>query len=304
MKLKYQILWIENEEDWVQSIEDQIQEYLEELGFIYNMTLIGKEENNVAYNDYDLILMDLNLANQTNGAELISKIRDLGVYTNVVFYSASGTEVLRKQGLEYQLDGVYYSGRTPDALFVKKVKDVINATIKKVQDLDNIRGLVMAEVSELDGKMVEIINKYYVENATEELKNLFHKHITKKQEEKIKKALEGCNQPNKSCTHIWKNKEIKEIMPDLEASQLAKAIMYIIPEHLYTPKRQNFFEDYKNEIFEIRNELAHCISIKENGKEILKTRKGDKTFSEDDIKTIRKNILKYSSLFNRLLGEQ
>ena len=100
MKLKYKILWIENEQDWVDSIEDQIQEYLEDLGFTYDMKLIGKEEKNIAYNDYDLILMDLNLADQPNGAELISKIRELGSYTDVVFYSSMGIDELREKGKE------------------------------------------------------------------------------------------------------------------------------------------------------------------------------------------------------------
>ena len=100
MKLKYKILWIENEQDWVDSIEDQIQEYLEDLGFTYDMKLISKEEKNIDYNDYDLILMDLNLADQPNGAELISKIRELGSYTDVVFYSSMGIDELREKGKE------------------------------------------------------------------------------------------------------------------------------------------------------------------------------------------------------------
>lgn len=150
MKLKYRILWIENEQDWVESIEDQIHEYLEDLGFTYEMKLIGKEEKNIAYNDYDLILMDLNLSDQPNGAELISKIRELGSYTDVVFYSSIGIEELRAKGKEKELEGVYYSGRTPETSFVNKVKAVIDSTLKKVQDLANLRGLVMAEVSELE----------------------------------------------------------------------------------------------------------------------------------------------------------
>ena len=43
MRLKYQILWIENETDWVDSIEDQFQEYLNELGFSYERKLITKD---------------------------------------------------------------------------------------------------------------------------------------------------------------------------------------------------------------------------------------------------------------------
>ena len=130
MKLKYKILWIENEKDWVESIEDQIQDYLEDMGFDYEKKLISKEEKDIDYNDYDLILMDLNLADQPNGAELISKIRNLGAYTDVVFYSAMGVDDLRTKGKEKELEGVYYSGRTPEASFVKKVKAVIDSTIK------------------------------------------------------------------------------------------------------------------------------------------------------------------------------
>ena len=85
MNLKYKILWIENEQDWVESIEDKILDYLNDLGFDFEKNLISKEEKDFDYNYYDLILMDLNLADQPNGAELISKIRELGVYTDVVF---------------------------------------------------------------------------------------------------------------------------------------------------------------------------------------------------------------------------
>lgn len=301
MKLKYKILWIENEEDWVESIEDQIQEYIEDMGFDYEKKLIRKEEKDIDYNNYDLILMDLNLADKPNGAELISKIRELGVYTDVVFYSAMGIDDLRAKGKEKELEGVYYSGRTPEVSFVKKVKAVIVSTIKKVQDLVNLRGLVMAEVSELDSKMQDIIEKFYVQNETEALKQTFYKHITLKIEERIKSSLDGCEKKERICYHKWKNASIHDAIPHLEAAQLAKAINYIVPQELYTPSRANFFEDYKAEIVEIRNELAHCASKTEDGKEILITRKGDKTFNDEDIKGIRKNILKYSEIFAKLL---
>ena len=245
--------------------------------------------------------MDLNLSDQPNGAELISKIRELGSYTDVVFYSSIGIEELRAKGKEKELEGVYYSGRTPETSFVNKVKAVIDSTLKKVQDLANLRGLVMAEVSELDGKMEDVLRKYYIQNVTDELKKTFHDHITKKNEERLKNNLEGCGKKEKVCYHKWKNMEIQDIIPLMEAAQMAKAINYIVPKELYTPSRANFFEDYKAEIVEIRNELAHCASKIEDGKEILITRKGDKTFNDEDIKGIRKNILKYSEIFTKLL---
>lgn len=301
MKLYYRILWIENERDWVESIEDLIQVHLESIGFVYERTLIGKEDTGIDYGFYDLILMDLNLADQPNGAELISKIRDLGVYTDVVFYSASGIDVLRAKGREKELEGVYYSGRTPDSAFIKRVSSVIDSTIKKVQDLANLRGLVMAEVSELDGKMEDVINKYYIQNMNENLNKVFYDHIVKKHEERLKSGLEGCGKKEMLCYHKWTKMQIRDILPFMEASQMAKAINYIIPSDLYTPVRANFFEDYKTEIIEIRNELAHCASKIEDGKEILITRKGDRVFNDEDIKKIRKDIMKYSDIFAKLL---
>ena len=48
-------------------------------------------------NKYDLILMDLNLADAPSGDELIQQIRSLGVYTDVVFYSAGGIETIKQK---------------------------------------------------------------------------------------------------------------------------------------------------------------------------------------------------------------
>ena len=295
MNLKYRILWIENEEDWVESIEDQIQEYLEDLGFVYGRKLIAKEEQDISYNDYDLILMDLNLADQPNGAELISKIRDLGVYTDVVFYSASGIDELRAKGREKELEGVFYSGRTPDTAFVNRVKAVIDATLKKVQDLNNLRGLVMAEVSELDALMDKIIPSYF---NTEERMALFHKHITANREKTLRDSLNCANK----CQLTWRGKDIQEIVSLLDSSQKARAIKIIIEQsrpNLY--KEGNFYEDYVKAIITPRNELAHCKSEIRKGKEILLTRKGDKCFDATFFKEIRKNILKYTQVFNELL---
>lgn len=292
MKLKYKILWIENEQDWVESIEDQIQEYLEELGFIYEMKLIDKEVSGIDYNDYDIILMDLNLADQPNGADLISKIRGLDVYTDVVFYSASGITELRTKGKEKELEGVFYCGRTPDREFVNKVKAVINSTIKKVQDLNNLRGLVMAEVSELDAMMDEIIISYF---KNEERMIKFHAHVTKNQEERARKIL---NCPNK-CESDWRSKNITEIIMD--AAQKARAVKLVIEDigtDLYKAERNNFYEDYNAEIISERNNLAHCKSV--NG--VLKTRKGDKEYTDDDFKAIRKNIQKYHDLFSEIIN--
>jgi CheY-like chemotaxis protein len=304
MKLKYKILWIENEEDWVESIEDQIQEYLEDLGFNYEMKLIGKEEKNIAYNDYDLILMDLNLADQPNGAELISKIRDLGTYTDVVFYSSMGIDELRAKGKEKELEGVYYSGRTPETSFINKVKAVIDSTIKKVQDLDNVRGLVMAEVSELDVRMLSLIDTYYIQKGSEAKTREFKKHLVDDIEKATRKRLTSSENCDKQCKHKWNGLTIQEIVNDFEfdASRKARAIRLIIDTEKipYKAKNKNFFEDYLQDMLNMRNNLAHCVSCIKDGKEILITKKGEMVFDEKKFQEIRKQIKGYNELFNSI----
>ena len=302
MKLKYRILWIENEQDWVESIEDQIQDYLEDLGFLYERKLIGKEEKNIAYNDYDLILMDLNLADQPNGAELISKIRDLGTYTDVVFYSSMGIDELRAKGKEKELEGVYYSGRTPETSFVNKVKTIIDSTIKKVQDLNNLRGLVMAEVSELDSRMTSLIEKYFIEKGNETKTATFKKHLVDDIEKATKNKLSKSEQCDKLCKHKWNGLTINEIVKDrdFEASRKARAVKLIIEgeKYSYKAKNGNFYEDYRIDMLNMRNQLAHCVSIIKDGKEILKTQDEDIEFDDAKFKSIRELIKAYNALFD------
>lgn len=303
MNLKYKILWIENEEDWVDSIEDQIQEYLDNLGFEFKKKLISKEDQEIDYNSWDLILMDLNLASQPNGAELISKIRNQGVYTDVVFYSSSGIDELRTKGREKELDGVYYSSRDVN-LFIKKVKAVIDTTIKKVQDLNNLRGLVMAEVSELDSRMASLIKKYFIDQSTDKKTKDFTERFVNEMEKNTKKKLSKSKTCDKLCKYIWRNLSIDKIIEDFDfdASRKARAVNLIIKEAKisYTPKGNNFFEDYSNEMLKMRNQLAHCSSSYINGKEILTTKDGEKEFNDEKFKEIRKQIREYNAIFDKI----
>lgn len=304
MKLKYRILWIENDEDWVESIEDQIQDYLDDLGFNYEKTLIGKEEVGIDYNLFDLVLMDLNLAEQPNGAELISKIRNLGVYTDVVFYSADGVNKLKTKSGENGLEGVYFSDRTPDTSFIKKVKVVIDSTIKKIQDLSNLRGLVMAEVSELDNRMLLMIDSYFIKKASEEKTKKFKKHLVYDIERNTKNKLNPSNNCDKQCKHKWEEAAIQDLIKDFDfdSSRKARAIKLIIDLETipYDAKNGNFYEDYRIDMLLMRNNLAHCASTIRDGKEVLIVKNEAVEFDEQSFKDIRNKIKGYNLLFDSI----
>lgn len=302
MRLKYKILWIENEIDWMESIEEELKTIITtDYSFLYERVNYTKEVGAINYNEYDLILMDLNLDGEPTGDKLIQKIRENGVYTDVVFYSSGGLDTIKEKARELGLEGVYFSGRN-NVEFVKKVKNVIETTIKKVQDLNNLRGLVMAEVSELDSMMEEIILSYYT-NA--ERMGRFHKHVTKDREKSIKKLLINPNKCDKLCELSWRSSNILDFIKILDSSQKAHAIHVMLEEvnaggQLFFGD-DHFFDTYKTEIISVRNNLAHCESTIIDGKEVLKTRKGDIAFNENDFKIIRENITKYNELFRALL---
>lgn len=305
MRLKYKILWIENEIDWMESVEDDLKTIITtDYSFKYEMTNCTKEESDINYNEYDLILMDLNLDGEPTGDRLIQKIRENGVYTDVVFYSSGGLDTIKEKARELGLEGVYFSGRN-NVEFIKKVKKVIETTIKKVQDLSNLRGLVMSEVSELDSMMEEIILSYY---NSEERMTRFHKHITANREKSMKRSLShpDPNKCDKLCELSWRSSNILDYIKVLDSSQKAHAIHEMLNDvnadgHLGFVDGK-FFDTYNAEIISVRNNLAHCESFITDGQEVLKTRKGDVTFSENDFKAIRENITKYNELFKALFA--
>lgn len=305
MKLKYNILWVENEQDWLDSIVDEIQDFVEELGFQFCYKVASGKSDISDYNKYDLILMDLNLASEPTGDEIIQEIRNMDIYTDVVFYSASGIAAIRAKGREKELEGVYYSGRNKE-FFLGKVQGVIMTTIRKTQDLTNLRGLVMAEVSELDVMMGEILSKFL--ESEENLKK-FHSKVTSDREDTVHRWLDH-PECKKDCTLAIRKAPVAEILVKLDAAQKARGVNLVLKtlnlqgQVLYvSPNNKGFMENYEADIIRMRNDMAHCqsVEIEKDGNEILKTRKGDIVFNAMDFIKIRKDIVFYHSLFDKIL---
>lgn len=302
MRLNYRILWIEDSTDWAESIQENISEIVESFGLFASYTVLPAESDEHKYDGYNLILMDLGLAEGRQGDALIEQIRSLNVFTDIVFYSASGVEEVKNKGRDLNLEGVYYADRS-NVLFLRKVKDVISASLHSFQDLVNLRGLVMAEVSELDSKMDSIIEGYFV---GEDRMAEFHKHVTDDREKSTKRNLEGnCD---RSCKLKWRNMDMPTILKAVDSNNRAHAVNVVI-SHLkstgvsFTEFDETFFyTQYDRDIIKMRNNLAHCVeAVEANGKPVLKTRGGDVSFAEADIVEIRKKIHFYNRVFDRIV---
>ena len=315
MRINYRILWFEDNKKSYDTKKGFVKDIVEEFGFNFvepQNEVDGKNIDTLDYAIYDLIIADMNLSRDLTAMKLMEAIRKKDVFTEVLFYSSSGEDAVRGELARYKIDGAYCSDRENDE-FEFKVREVIRTLIKKTQDLTNLRGLVMAEVSELDLLMERIIQRY-LSTVDDQEKEDFKKRIVEDVEKSLKDKLqEGyvCSsgvtgerkyECGKTCVHVWNNESVDNIISSLgfESSRKARAIYLIIAKKSleYKAKCANFFEDYKKEIIEVRNKLAHCKSEVIDGSEVLVTQKGIKERFDDALfKEIRTNIKKYRDLF-------
>lgn len=161
MNLSYKILWIDDEKSFIDSFDNEsLEEYVASQGFDLEMQYRMTPEEiklEVDGSEYDLLIIDYNIAEgDLHGSDVIRQVRDKNCLTEVIFYSSSGIPTLRNVAAEKELEGVYFSGRKTDQL-LRKITDVFNLTVRKVVDVNNMRGIVMAGVADLDHAVVDVI---------------------------------------------------------------------------------------------------------------------------------------------------
>jgi CheY-like chemotaxis protein len=229
MRLRYKILWVENELDFVESFPiERVAQHIEGEGFEFELEVRSTPQDVkrvVSQRDYDLLLVDYNITeDEFDGADLIRKIRDNKCLTEVIFYSSAGISKLHEEASSKQLEGVFFSSRREDQL-IKKIKDLFDLTVEKVLDLNNMRGIVMAGVSDLDAAMEAVIRAR-------------HKTCSDRDKDLLCRKIVGKIRP--------KAKQIAELVKAFPAEQMAqlegllKQIDQIDPaefEHLVHPRR-------------------------------------------------------------------
>lgn len=302
MSLQYNILWLDDriEEYQTLEIDTELKEYIENLFFephIYMYESVDEAIKNSTKRKYDVIFSDFNINENKTGKDFIFDIRNKNVNAEVLFYSAQQTPP------ETGLDRISFLKLHSDSSYEdlkNKMKSVINLTIEKLKDLTNLRGLVMSEVSELDVMMKEIVADYCKKSESDEKE--LRSYTIGTIEERIKKSLDLSQTTcDKKCFHEWKNKTVQEVVfeQNFDSYITARALNHIIENKKLDIEK--FLSNYNSEIIKNRNELAHCkAELKENGKEVLSTKKGEKEFSTDDINEIRRNIIKYHKMFEEI----
>ena len=192
MKTHYQILWVDDQIESVETDVADVKDFFEDFGIEANIKQFQSgpdtdihEDIKAALDDpdVDLIVVDF-LMDGMNGSELISAIRATDhIFLPVVFYSTNGSEALHRQVAESSLDGVYISHRDN---VLEKIKEVATSLLRKEQTSKRTRGLLMEGVSEIDANFGSIflslwdqlngekqreLVRYFKEKLAEKLRN-------------------------------------------------------------------------------------------------------------------------------------
>lgn len=301
MKLKYSILWFEDDTVSYNGKKELVKAIIEdELGFYFpepRREINGDNIQTIDYDEYDLLIVDLNLAG-SKGPALIDKIRhNENIFTEVIFYSSEGEKAVRDALKEYEIDGAYCADRGED--FEDKVRRVIKTTVKKIQDLNNMRGLIMAETSDIDATMFQIIAGVLERNIGGISQSVIDSIF-----ESVGKKVNG---KKDAYDHCLKNANINKVIKDnvmFDSSEKIKAVQFIInsiDNALTNPHKPDVFSNEYTVLKKTRDLLAHVIEDVKEGKKILRSGNKELEFTDEFCLGLRTEVKKHSSNLQNIL---
>lgn len=295
MGLTYKILWVDDQiEGLIElGLRDNLEAYLIDLGFsptikCFEDTISAREELEIT--KYDLILSDFNIDDGENGDILIKKIRDGNIFTEVLFYSGqyNFSDIAQRLSVD-RVSLLSIAGQATYQGLERKIKWLIDQTLVKLHEIESLRGLVMSETSHLDS-LVEDILKAYFQCSSPNVSLLRNRII-----DKIKSSAKS----NFSNAEKLVEKNDLEIIKSrlFDASKKARSVKDLIQIEAIEHQQEfgDFFESYKRDVLDVRNNLAHAKACLNNGQEYLIIGDGNQeVFDRQKAIQIRKNLLRYS----------
>ena len=304
MRIDYNILWFENDEGWLKQAVKGISNLLEDYGFRLKEThqkngskieeLITAIQSKAL--DVDMIFMDFRLSGDVNGEKLIETIRKRNLYTEILFYSQDENVKQVIEAAYGSIEGIYYSGRDN---FRDKAKEVIWHTIKKVEDVESMRGLIMGATSEIENLMKEITLEY-IAVCGDEIKNAIAKPIFEEVEKSIKEKSDKHSE-------FYPKLNLKKLAKDnalFDAEKKALTIQAIINNLQHSELIQYVGESFYQSIsplFTTRNKFGHCkVIVNEKGTRVLQSGEPIEEFTDENCIEIRKKLIAHLELIHKI----
>lgn len=294
MRLTFSVLWFDDSLEYFDSLDLEPLEHRVSLwGFspdIKKVTTPEEFNSHSPFENFDLIVVDRNLEEYPDGQEFIIELRGNAIYTEVIFYTAGNASDLWDVIREERIEGVFVSHRSD---ILTKILTVGRQSIRKVLDLENMRGIVMAEVGELDHLLDEIIKLGMTSLPAELQKSVFNRFYkgTVKQNKDFKKLLDTFHE----------NPETDKMLDLCDSDKRWRNYNRLIKYHDKLRDRERI-GDYVTEVLTPRNVLAHGrpqfseegYLFRHRGKEFL--------FNDDASLILRKTILRYKDAFAEIIA--
>lgn len=291
MKLEYMVLWFDNDPEIFESMEDEIEALKATIGswgFVPNIVLVTDPAHfarHSPYADVDLVVVDFNLEEHGEGQQFIADLRSSSVFTEVIFYSSRAAEELWDAVRDKKLEGVYIANK--DSV-VPRIQGVGEHTLRKVLDLENMRGIVMAEVGDLDQLLEEIFNLAMQDVPNEAKQSVFqkfHEH-----------ASEGVSNQQKALDDFLAAPSIEALLALCDSAK--RWMNYNRVRKHHDVLRLANLGDYQKEVLSPRNALAHGIPTDVGNGTRRFTHYGSAfEFNEKSSRQLRHTIISYRKSF-------
>ena len=294
MKLEYKVLWFDNDPELFDSMEDEIEEMKKVIsgwGFIPDVHLVtdpAKFSSWKPFSEIDLVVVDFNLDQYGQGQDFIHSIRSSEVFTEVIFYSAQAASELWDAVREKELEGVYIANKDN---VIPRILMVGMHTLRKVLDLANMRGIVMAEVGDLDILLEQILIlaiEGVPENVQQEVFMRFHEDATK--------GLTGLQQ---GLVDFEQAPSIDGLIALCDSDKRWSNFNRIKKRDDFLKNRS--FGNYQTDVLKPRNFLAHGVPEKLDDGTLRFTHRGAAyEFNDQVSEQLRKTIIQYREAFTEI----
>ena len=286
MQLEYKILWADDSDDNIETYSHPIIEFLEEEGFVAKIcSCRTKTELETAINqnmNYNLIILDFKFNDKPVGTDFIKCIREKNIYSTIILYTAAKDVKLPEEVFKSKVQNVYTLTKHEIAEDRTLISNIIHYDLYKDLDINSMRGIAMAEVTNMDKLIWEIIVQEEIpqEHILTYIRSNKEKHYKEFKDKKDNEIWKELNKENRSTMHFSSDERatfLKEYLESLSFIELKESIELI--------------ENYRTEIITPRNKLAH-----QNTYEEMSIDERNTKFQE-----LRKNIIKHKNKLIKLI---
>ena len=298
MRLDFNILWVEDQPNQVESQRESIERKMRGEGFKLQTKFASSVEDaeihlgdSVFRDHVDLVLMDYELAGDSNGGEGLEVVRERCPFKDIVFYSAKVPTELKKIVADNEISGVFCTHRNdlPDT-----VLGVFGVLVKKVLDIDHSRGIVMGATSEIDDFIVRAIEAIVSEgDAATKTRAL---EIIKEDVAKIRATFEEDCAKLEALTDITELKSCHRVYTSIKRLILLRKLLKQSGRKDIDLAAMIEYEQTSSK----RNILAHVTVVRNGFSRQIFDRKGAE-LTVDSMRELRAELLRFHELFDGIL---